>query len=71
MGASRHIDRLARPIALDLVEKVAVSCLLGVLAARMIPVAITSGNILPILLVVWRRWWSSSSCCAEARITSH
>jgi protein-S-isoprenylcysteine O-methyltransferase Ste14 len=52
MGASRHIDRLARPIALDLVEKVAISCLLGVLAARMIPVAISSGNILPILLVV-------------------
>ena len=52
MGASRHIDRLARPMALDLVEKVAVSCLLGVLAARMIPVAISSGNILPILLVV-------------------
>lgn len=52
MGASRHIDRLARPIALDLVEKVAISCLLGVLAARMIPVALSSGNILPILLVV-------------------
>ena len=52
MGASRHIDRLTRPMALDLIEKVAVSCLLGVLAARMIPVAISSGNILPILLVV-------------------
>jgi protein-S-isoprenylcysteine O-methyltransferase Ste14 len=52
MGASRYIGRLARPVALDLVEKVAVSCLLGVLAARMIPVAISSGNILPILLVV-------------------
>jgi protein-S-isoprenylcysteine O-methyltransferase Ste14 len=52
MGASRHIDRLARPAALDLVEKVAISCLLGVLAARMIPAAISSGDILPILLVV-------------------
>jgi protein-S-isoprenylcysteine O-methyltransferase Ste14 len=52
VGASRHIERLARPITLDLVEKVAISCLLGVLAARMIPVAISSGNILPILLVI-------------------
>lgn len=52
MGASRHFDRLARPIAFDLVEKVVISCLLGVLAARMIPVAIGSGNILPILLLV-------------------
>lgn len=51
MGASRYIDRLTRPSALDLVEKVAISCLLGVLAARMIPIAISSGNVLPILLV--------------------
>ena len=52
MRASRHFDRLDRPIVFDLVERVAISCLLGVLAVRMIPGAIASNNILPILLVV-------------------
>ncbi len=51
MGALRHLGRLDRPIVFDLVEKVAISCLLGVLAARMIPAAIASGSSLPILLV--------------------
>lgn len=41
----------ARALRLDLVEKIVVTTLLGVLAARLVPTAISSGDILPILLV--------------------
>ncbi len=41
----------ARALRLDLVEKIIVTLLLGTLAARLVPTAISSGDILPILLV--------------------
>jgi len=41
----------ARALRLDLVEKIVVTALLGILAARLVPNAIASGDILPILLV--------------------
>ena len=49
MAGSKHLDWLARPTTLDLIEKVVVSGLLGVLAARMIPAAMSSGNVLPVI----------------------
>ena len=52
MGGSKYLDWLARPITLDLIEKIVISALLGVLAARMIPAAVNSGNVLPVILLV-------------------
>src|SRR5262245_38197156 len=51
MDALRQFARLDRPLVFDLVERVAIGCLFGVLCVRMIPAAVSSGNILPILLV--------------------
>jgi protein-S-isoprenylcysteine O-methyltransferase Ste14 len=51
MAGSKHREWLARPTTLDLIEKVVVSCLLGVLTARMVPSAMSAGSILPIILL--------------------
>lgn len=51
MGGSKHLEKLARPATLDLIEKVVITALLGVLAARMIPAAINSGDVLPVILL--------------------
>jgi protein-S-isoprenylcysteine O-methyltransferase Ste14 len=50
MAGSRHLEGLACPATLDLVEKVLITSLLGALAVRMLPAALGSGNVLPIVL---------------------
>lgn len=51
MGGLKYPDWLARRTTLDLIEKIVVSALLGLLATRMIPSALNSGNVLPVILL--------------------